>query len=646
MIVVFGRLVCLGAVVAVLLVLACGDDRQVVYFDGPSGPIRDEEATLPGSTVSASPSTDGSVGRSDVVPSSEVASLRAMAVDRVNGRRVELGRSRLEIGDGVAAQFVAEQVLASLGWVEYTQEGLPLGVVYTAAGGRGSILSSGEIRGYYDAAEILQCRSALVICTRTDAAAYLSAYIDSRLAQTSPDASESPLFPDWETLHVGVAFTEYTFVVVFQLEHQKLTYVKEPSVSGGILNLELAPYDGFEIRLVDLYHYPPPLSPTASLTRSKILSIHEPPGSGEILALPDAGIAADYWSNDGHTTSIAASITERIPGPGVYEVVVWADAELPASTYFINLDPADLQLDPSPRPFDGPEVLTLQQLRLFALELINVDRESYGAPPVRLGSNQAAQAHAEDAVRTGYLGGHWTSGGLKPYMLYTQTGGVGVIAENAAGQYSGAENCDQPTVVCGEIDVLSAIETLQWSMMYDDAHANWGHRDVIIDPIYDTVNIGIAFTDSHVAFYQHFEYTRLTHETVPALTNGILRLHLQPQTGVEIGGVTVYYDPPPTPKQPEEISRLNAYCVGGGFTDDCADVEPITRVLAPPPPGSHYVDLGPEAVVAHTWNLQTDGSLTIEADLRQFTSTSGVYTILIFSQSEYPELLGMYSLSQ
>ncbi|MDE0171637.1 MAG: hypothetical protein OXS29_19390 [bacterium] len=642
---VLGRWVCLSVVVAVLLVLACGGDGQVVYFDSQSELVPDRDSTRSAGTVSASPLGDEPVAQLDVVPSVEVASLRAIAVDRVNRRRAELGYSPLEIGDSVAAQYVAEQALTGLRLTDYTRDGLPIDAVYTATGGRGSVLSSSHIRGYFDAAEIIQCRSALVICTRTDAAGYLSDYVDSQLADALPQDPGSLLFADWEKLHVGVAYTDFTFVVVLQLEHQQVTHLKETSVSGGFLSLELAPYDGISIASIDIYYYPPPASPTASLFRNKVLSVHRPPDSGHILNLPDSAIVADYWSSNGQTTSIVASLDGHLPGPGIYEVIVWAGSELPASSYFINIETADLQPDPNLRPFEEPEVPTLHDLRLFALELINLDRQTHGVAPVRLGSNQAAQAHAEDAARNGY-GGHWTSDGLKPYMLYTQAGGVGVIAENAAWQARGSENCDDPTIVCGDIDVAGAIESLQWSMVYDDAHANWGHRDTILDPIYDTVNIGIAFTDSHVAYYQHFEYTRLTHETVPKLTDGTLRLRLRPRTGFEIGHIEIYYDPPPTPKRPEEISGLRAYCVGGGFTDDCENVEPITRVLAPPPPGSHYVGLGPDDVVAGTWNLQTDGSVTIEADLRQFITTSGVYTILIVSQSEDPELLAMYSLNQ
>ena len=628
----------------VWLVPACGDNGQVVYFDGPSEPTPDPEAIRNDGTVPAALLDDEPVAQYDVVPSVELSSLRTLAVDRVNGRRTELGYSPLEIGDSVAAQYVAEQALAGLHLINYTQDGLPIDAVYTATGGRGSILSSSHIRGYFDTAEILQCRSALVICTRTDAAGYLSAYVDSRLAETLPQDPKTLLFPDWEKLHVGVAYTDFTFVVILQLEHQQVTYLEEPSVSGGFLSLELAPYGDLPIESIAIYHYPPPASPTASLSRNEVLSIYRPPDSGQTLNLPDSAIVADHWSSDGQSTSIVASLAGQVPGPGMYEIVVWAGSDLPASSYFIDMDTAVLHPDPSLNPLDEPEIPSLQELRLFALELINLDRRSHGVPPVRLGSNRAAQAHAEDSVRNGYLAGHWTSDGLKPYMLNTQAGGIGVIAENAAGQIRGSQDCDQPTVVCGDIDVLGAIETLQWSMVYDDAHANWGHRDTILDPIYDTVNVGIAFTDGHVAYYQHFEYTRLDHATAPSLDDGILSLRLRPQTGVEISHIAVYYDSPPTSKRPEEISGLKSYCVGGGFTDACERVEPIARVLEPPPPGSYYVDLSLEDVVADSWAVHEDGSVTIEADLRQLVNAGGIYTILVYSNSERPEILAMYSI--
>ena len=65
------------------------------------------------------------------------------------------------------------------------------------------------------------------------------------------------------------------------------------------------------------------------------------------------------------------------------------------------------------------------------MKLINMDRGQYGISPVRLGSNIAAQLHAQDMVEHSYLG-HWWLDGRKPYMVYTQTGGTSYASENAA----------------------------------------------------------------------------------------------------------------------------------------------------------------------------------------------------------------------
>ena len=222
---------------------------------------------------------------------------------------------------------------------------------------------------------------------------------------------------------------------------------------------------------------------------------------------------------------------------------------------------------------------------------------------MRLGTNPSAQIHAEDALKAGYLYGHWTSDGLKPYMLYRQAGGIGIIAENAAGGGYSSTACKILVVVCDRIDAEEMITDLQYSMMYDDADSDWGHRDTIIDPTYDTVNIGIAADKYQVTFYQHFEYNGLTYESEPVVENGVLKLQARPADDHVIGGITVYYDPPPTPKLSEEIQHLNAYCVGGGFADDCDDVEPTAIILRPPPEGYYYSDpdLKPESTDGQGW---------------------------------------------
>ena len=41
--------------------------------------------------------------------------------------------------------------------------------------------------------------------------------------------------------------------------------------------------------------------------------------------------------------------------------------------------------------------------------------------------------------------------------------------------------------------------------MYDDAHADWGHRDNILRESHRAVNIGIASNGRRTTFIQHFE---------------------------------------------------------------------------------------------------------------------------------------------
>ena len=366
-----GRWTCRGLVLASFLALACGDGGQAVVIGGPDeasrsqgsvsndvsvpvsedlDPSLDQDPALTGGGVSVSRAADEAFG--DLAVSSvEVSSLRVLAVDLVNERRRELGRSPLNIGDSVAAQLIAEESLASLALLEYTRDGLPIEALYTATGGRGYMYYWGLISGYFDVVSVQACRSPHVICSRTDAKGDLVAYVGSLLDESSPDDTDSFLFADWETLHVGVAYTDLTLVIILHLEHQTVTYLKEPEIVGGYLVFKVTSLNDTTIKGVDIHHYPTPPS-TEALVSTKALSIYRPPDSGQILTLPDdKSIVADYWSIRGNSTSIVASIAEWLPGPGVYEIVVWADSDLPASQYFLDVgDATVLHLDPSLTP--------------------------------------------------------------------------------------------------------------------------------------------------------------------------------------------------------------------------------------------------------------------------------------------------------
>ena len=123
-----------------------------------------------------------------------------------------------------------------------------------------------------------------------------------------------------------------------------------------------------------------------------------------------------------------------------------------------------------------------------------------------LGKSDAAQMHAQDMLEHDYFG-HWWINGMKPYMVYSVTGGTSYVAENAATDASWTlqkwreKNCDSFLVRCLVPKPKDAIEELQWSMMYDDADSEYGVTwDNILDEGHRAVNIGVAFNGKRVTF--------------------------------------------------------------------------------------------------------------------------------------------------
>ena len=270
-------------------------------------------------------------------------------------------------------------------------------------------------------------------------------------------------------------------------------------------------------------------------------------------------------------------------------------------------------------------------LRQQAVQLINEDRAKHGFHAVTMGSNRAAQLHAEDMVEHGYLG-HWWVDGRKPYMVYTQTGGISYVSENAGSTWA-SEECGGLLMwvgICGNPDPDEAVPAHQWGMMYDDAHADWGHRDNILRESHRAVNIGIAWNEKRMAFVQHFEGGAATVRSRPTLSrNGILSLELvKRERGIDIARVvSVYYDPTPTRMTVSQIGRLDSYCVGGGQTIRCGD--PVIRVLRPPGVNRYYTNLDDNEVVADSWT-ETDSEFSFSADVSGLTQKPGVYTVTVW----------------
>ena len=254
-----------------------------------------------------------------------------------------------------------------------------------------------------------------------------------------------------------------------------------------------------------------------------------------------------------------------------------------------------------------------------------------------LGTNSAAQHHAEDMLEHDY-GGHWWINGMKPYMVYSVSGGTSYVSENSS--WSGwtleqwrEKNCDSFLVRCSVPSARQAIEELQWAMMYDDAHADWGHRDNILDESHRAVNIGIAANNRRVTFIQHFEGGDVEAIEPPTVSrDGRFSLRVAKiLDGLAIGRVaSIYYDPLPKPMTPAQIDALDSYCLGGGATTRCG--EPVVRILPPPGQGRYYSQLDANEVVADVW-AEDDDSFQVVAYIGHLLTNPGIYTVVIWRDS-------------
>ena len=184
------------------------------------------------------------------------------------------------------------------------------------------------------------------------------------------------------------------------------------------------------------------------------------------------------------------------------------------------------------------------RLHALALELINMERTRDGLMPLHLGSNVAAQAHAESML-DGCFVSHWGLDGLKPYMRYSLAGGHGANTENVAG-FCGA-NADPDA---------SMSSTVRGAMSDPIYEGN------VLDPLYETVSIGVASDNDGIMVVHHFEGMSVDVTGEPTISADMLSLGFRTDVSFEDYSVSIYYDPPPRRLSAGQASYTYCYDYG------------------------------------------------------------------------------------
>ena len=252
-----------------------------------------------------------------------------------------------------------------------------------------------------------------------------------------------------------------------------------------------------------------------------------------------------------------------------------------------------------------------------ALALVNEDRIEHGLEPVALSKVGSAQDHADDMISLGYFS-HWDSDGVKPYATYTLHGGAGMVVENIA-EGDCAAGCSHEALV----------EDLHWSMMHDDARADWRHKHNIMDPAHTHANFGIAYDADRLVFVQHFEDNRAGWHGVRLLGDTLVMEGFLPDSRVDV--ITIHPDPDPAPLSADQLDGDEPYSLDYYWWEEPEGI--IQEMLW----GDwHYECDGASCLPQTTWRADTwgDGRIRIYADASAWLDAGGLHTAVVWLRED------------
>lgn len=169
------------------------------------------------------------------------------------------------------------------------------------------------------------------------------------------------------------------------------------------------------------------------------------------------------------------------------------------------------------------------------LEQLNAERRAVGLAEVRLVGPIASSYRTEDMAANGYFN-HYDLSGYLPTYHYTLLGGQHAMEENIG--YLRA-----PSLAPGRIPNYSA--SLVSDMVHDDAGSAWGHRDSLLDPTNNLVDISASWTDSRLFVALHMIKSWVDWAKPPTLEGGTFSCSGNlTMSGSTLGSVFIYRSVP------------------------------------------------------------------------------------------------------
>jgi hypothetical protein len=298
---------------------------------------------------------------------------------------------------------------------------------------------------------------------------------------------------------------------------------------------------------------------------------------------------------------------------------------------------------PRSKGFQEQEPKYVADLVNYTLNKINEDRSRFNLSPVQLSRNPAAQVQAENILKARHIG-HWTTDGMKPYMLYSIYNGSGGMSQNVAAESN----------YVGPINPYRAINTAEWAMMYNDSVCCKDvHRQDILYKYHTHVSIGIAYDENYFAMVQNFENNYIYFNEPFIHDNGDRSVQISgqllSQVSSDIGlyGLDIYYDEPPTYIQYEKHWDDKSYELGKllGFVFSPMDFNEWFEYLRSKLYSAMGISLSYYSPLpADRWNVEAT-SFDIKFDISPLLKKEGVYTVVLYLEDKQKNLFPATSYS-
>ncbi len=235
------------------------------------------------------------------------------------------------------------------------------------------------------------------------------------------------------------------------------------------------------------------------------------PSNGSV-ATGLSGITVSYYDNRAVNLS---TVRVRIDGSWVaFTSLTSTSVECaPPATYGIHNAYVYLQ-DTSGNYAEASWSFTTSSLLQLAvdsmLEQLNEERLAVGLTEVQLVSPIASNYRVNDMSSNGYFS-HYDLSGYLPNYFYTLLGGQYAIEENIGYLFTTHLDPD---------DVPSDASSLVYDMVHDDAGSNWGHRDSLLNPTNNFVDISANWTGSRLFISLHMVKSWVNWAQPPNFVNG------------------------------------------------------------------------------------------------------------------------------